>query len=99
MANLPDDVFFATIGELGAKLRAREFSSVELTRAYCDRLEKIGPKYNALALSLRKQAMRMALILIAVAPLTPLYGVPMVRAEKRPWPLCTGYRGWSDESP
>lgn len=60
MANLSDDVFFATISELGAKLRAREFSSVELTRAYCDRLEKIGPKYNALALSLRKQALRQA---------------------------------------
>jgi len=60
MANLSDDVFFATISELGAKLRAREFSSVELTRAYCDRLEKIGPKYNALALSLRKEALRQA---------------------------------------
>jgi aspartyl-tRNA(Asn)/glutamyl-tRNA(Gln) amidotransferase subunit A len=60
MANLSDDVFFATIGELGAKLRAREFSSVELTRAYCDRLEKIGPKYNALSLSLRKQALKQA---------------------------------------
>jgi len=60
MANLPDDVFFATIGELTAKLRAREFSAVELTRAYCDRLEQIGPRYNALALGLRTQALRKA---------------------------------------
>src|ERR1700677_3978724 len=60
MANLPDEVFFATISELGAKLRDREFSAAELTKGYCDRLEKIGPKYNALSLSLRKQAMKQA---------------------------------------
>ncbi len=60
MANFSDDIFFATIGELGARLRAREFSAVELTRAFCDRLEKVGPRYNALALSLREQALRKA---------------------------------------
>jgi Asp-tRNA(Asn)/Glu-tRNA(Gln) amidotransferase A subunit family amidase len=55
-----DDIFFGSIGEVSAKLRAREFSAVELTRAYCDRLERIGPRYNALALSLREQAIRKA---------------------------------------
>ena len=60
MAAFSDDIFFATIGELGAKLRAREFSAVELTRAFCDRLEKYGPRYNALALSMREQAIRKA---------------------------------------
>ena len=60
MANISDDIFFATIGELGAKLRAGEFSSLELTRAFCDRLERLGPRYNALALSLRPQALRQA---------------------------------------
>ena len=54
------DVFFATISELSAKLRAKEFSAVELTRAFCDRLERIGPQYNALALSLRREALRKA---------------------------------------
>ena len=29
---IDDGIFFATIGELSAKLRAREFSAVELTR-------------------------------------------------------------------
>ena len=53
MADISNDVFFATIGELSAKLRAKEFSAVELTRAFCDRLERQGPRYNALALSLR----------------------------------------------
>src|SRR5437868_10703345 len=60
MANFQDEFFFSTIGELGAKLKAREVSAVELTHAYCDRLERIGPRYNALALSLREQAVRQA---------------------------------------
>jgi aspartyl-tRNA(Asn)/glutamyl-tRNA(Gln) amidotransferase subunit A len=60
MPNFTDDIFYASIAELGAKLKAREFSSVELTHAYCDRLERIGPRYNALALSLREQAVRQA---------------------------------------
>lgn len=54
------DIFFATISELSAKLRAKEFSAVELTRAFCDRLESIGARHNALALSLRKEALRKA---------------------------------------
>lgn len=55
-----DDVFFAGITELTQRLRAKEFSAVELARAYCDRLEKLGPRHNALALSLREQAIRKA---------------------------------------
>lgn len=53
-------VFYSTITEINAKLRAKEFSCVELTHAFCDRLEKIAPRYNALALSLRAQAIRQA---------------------------------------
>jgi aspartyl-tRNA(Asn)/glutamyl-tRNA(Gln) amidotransferase subunit A len=58
MARISDDIFFAGILEINAKLKAREFSCVELTHAFCDRLESLGPRYNALALSLRKQAVR-----------------------------------------
>src|SRR5271166_1467877 len=61
MAAVPDDVFFASISELGSRLRAGEFSAVELTRAFCDRFERLGPRYNALALSLREHAIRTAL--------------------------------------
>jgi aspartyl-tRNA(Asn)/glutamyl-tRNA(Gln) amidotransferase subunit A len=60
MAGIPDDIFFATIAEINAKLRAKEFSAVELARAFADRLEKVGPRYNALALSLREQAIAQA---------------------------------------
>jgi aspartyl-tRNA(Asn)/glutamyl-tRNA(Gln) amidotransferase subunit A len=53
-------VFFSTITEINAKLRAKEFSCVELTRAFCDRLERLAPRFNALALSLRQQALKQA---------------------------------------
>jgi aspartyl-tRNA(Asn)/glutamyl-tRNA(Gln) amidotransferase subunit A len=54
------DVFYASISELSTRLRAKEFSCVELTNAFCDRLEKIGAAHNALALSLRKSAIKKA---------------------------------------
>src|SRR5512141_828711 len=60
MAEFTDDIFFASIGELSARLRAREFSATEMTRAFSDRLERLGPRYSALALSLRDVAMRRA---------------------------------------
>ena len=60
MAHVPDDVFFATATELHARLRKREFSSHDLTRAFCDRLDQLGQRYNALAFPLRKQALKQA---------------------------------------
>jgi len=57
---LSDDIFFASIPELGAKLKALEISALDLTNGYCDRLERLGPRYNALALSLREPAVRTA---------------------------------------
>src|SRR5215471_4907933 len=57
---VPNDIFFANITEINAGLRSKVFSAVELTRAFCDRLERLGPRYNALALSLREQAIRQA---------------------------------------
>src|SRR5712691_1896406 len=60
MATPSDDIFFGGISDVSSKLRAKEFSAVELTRAFCDRLERLGPRYNALALSLREQAIRKA---------------------------------------
>ena len=60
MADLNDDIFFASIAELGAKLKAREITALDLTNGFCDRLERLGPRYNALALSLREPAIRAA---------------------------------------
>ncbi len=55
-----NDVFFASLTELNARLRKKEFSCVELTRAFADRLERFGPRYHALALSLRQPALKLA---------------------------------------
>jgi len=60
MADFGDEVFFATITELHDRLVAKEFSAVDLARAFLDRLEKLGPRYNALALLLRESAIRKA---------------------------------------
>jgi aspartyl-tRNA(Asn)/glutamyl-tRNA(Gln) amidotransferase subunit A len=59
-ASIPDDIFFASITEINQKLKAKEFSAVELTKAFCARLEQQGPRYNALALSLRERAVKAA---------------------------------------
>ena len=55
-----EDIHFATITELSQKLRSREISSEELTKIFCDRLEQLGPNYNALACLLRKDAIKAA---------------------------------------
>ncbi|MBN8732641.1 MAG: amidase [Acidobacteria bacterium] len=60
MAGVDESVFWLSITELNAKLRAKEFSCVELTRAFCDRLERYAPRYNALALTLREEALKKA---------------------------------------
>jgi aspartyl-tRNA(Asn)/glutamyl-tRNA(Gln) amidotransferase subunit A len=57
---MTDDVFFASITDLNARLKKKEFSTVELVKAFAERLEKIGPRYNALALPLTKIAVRQA---------------------------------------
>jgi len=57
---ISNDILFAGISELSTKLRRREVSAVELTKAYCDRLEKIGATHNALAHSLRDSAIKKA---------------------------------------
>ncbi len=60
MPSISDDIFFAGITEINQKLTKKEFSAAELARAFCERLETIGPRYNALALSLRKVALHEA---------------------------------------
>ncbi|MBZ5592262.1 MAG: amidase [Acidobacteriia bacterium] len=60
MAEFTDDIFFATISELNTRLKAREFSAYELVRAFAQRLEQFGPRYNALALPLTEAAIRRA---------------------------------------
>src|ERR1041385_6188500 len=60
MAAIGDDVFFGTISDLNARLIAKEVSAEDLARAFANRLEQLGPRYNALALPLPQQAIRRA---------------------------------------
>jgi aspartyl-tRNA(Asn)/glutamyl-tRNA(Gln) amidotransferase subunit A len=80
MAAIPNDVFFATITELNARLVAKEFSTEELIRAFSARLEQQGPRFNALALPLPQQARRQAVAVdkdIKIGRLRgPLQGIP-----------------------
>ncbi len=57
---MTDDIFFAGIADLNTRLRKREFSTVELVRAFAERLERLGPRYNALALPLTAVAEKRA---------------------------------------
>jgi aspartyl-tRNA(Asn)/glutamyl-tRNA(Gln) amidotransferase subunit A len=75
-----DDVFFASVRELGRLLRTRALSSVELTTAYLDRLETIGPRLGALATLTRDLALAQAKQAdaerAAGKPRGPLHGIP-----------------------
>lgn len=51
---------FAQVSELNTLLRNRQISCVELTKFFCKRLETVGPQYNALACSLKKEAHKVA---------------------------------------
>jgi len=55
-----DSPLFATIGELRAGLRRKEFSSVELTRLALARLDSLGRSLNAYATLLPERALREA---------------------------------------
>jgi aspartyl-tRNA(Asn)/glutamyl-tRNA(Gln) amidotransferase subunit A len=55
-----EDILFLSVRELGERIRARNLSPVELTTAYLDRSEKLGPKLNAYATVTRDLALRQA---------------------------------------
>src|SRR5688572_13249472 len=52
-----DDLAFATAGELSVLLAAGRVSAVELTRLALDRLERLGPRYNAVAAIMAERAL------------------------------------------
>lgn len=54
---IDDGVLFATVRELGERIRARQLSPVALTEAYLDRLEKYGRKLGAVVTVTRDLAL------------------------------------------
>jgi aspartyl-tRNA(Asn)/glutamyl-tRNA(Gln) amidotransferase subunit A len=57
---LSDDILFAPIREQAERLRTRRLSPVALTEAYLDRLQKIGPRLNAVVTLMRQSALKEA---------------------------------------
>jgi aspartyl-tRNA(Asn)/glutamyl-tRNA(Gln) amidotransferase subunit A len=53
---MTDDILFSSLADLAGMLRTRKISSVELTQACLQRLEVMGPRYNALATLTRELA-------------------------------------------
>ena len=74
------DLTWLTIPELGRLLRQREVSAAELARHFLDRLERLGPRYNAVVSVLRRQALAEATQrdaeLAAGRDRGPLHGIP-----------------------
>ncbi len=74
------ELAFASLTELGNRLRAGSITSVELTRFFLDRLERIGPKLNAVVTLTRDLALEQARAadaeLSAGRDRGPLHGIP-----------------------
>src|SRR5260370_25224319 len=60
MPAFSEELFFSTIAEWNAKLKAKQISVTELARAFGARLQRLGPQYNALALALTERAVKKA---------------------------------------
>src|SRR3989442_8981225 len=58
--NITEDTLFATVRELGNRVRKGELSPVALTEAYLDSLDKIGPKLGAVVTVTRELALQEA---------------------------------------
>jgi aspartyl-tRNA(Asn)/glutamyl-tRNA(Gln) amidotransferase subunit A len=77
---MTSDLSFSTIRQLGRMLRCREISVVELAEHFLDRLEKIGPRFNAVVTVTRELAMQQARAaqreLDCGVDRGPLHGIP-----------------------
>ena len=54
---LDGDAFFLPVRELGARIRQRRLSPVELAEGCLERLERLGPRYNAVVTLMRESGL------------------------------------------
>jgi len=57
MADLDPGVYFLPVRELAGRIRQRKLSPVALTEGVLDRLERIGPRLNAVVTLMRESAL------------------------------------------
>ncbi len=76
----PDTLAFASVAQLGALLRQRKVTSVELTKLYLERLRRYAPKLHFLITPLDQRALAQSALAdreIAAGKLRgPLHGIP-----------------------
>lgn len=79
------DLCFLNATELAASIRSGELSSVELTQAHIDRIERVNPAVNAVVTFLPEQALEKASAADAARArgdaLGPLHGLPMLHKD------------------
>jgi len=79
-APLPEDVLFLPVSELAARIRAKTLKPTDLAAGCLDRLERLGPRYNAVVTLMRESAMKEARMaerqLARGMDLGPLHGIP-----------------------
>ncbi|MBQ16949.1 MAG: amidase [Planctomycetaceae bacterium] len=100
---LKDKHAFASVRTLGDRLRRREFTAVELTGFFLDRLETLGPKLNAVVTVTRETALaeagRADAELAAGRDRGPLHGIPYGAKDllaTRGIPTSWGAAPWKD---
>ena len=54
---IDDQILFVPVRELAARIRARKLSPVELATRCLERLETLGPRYNAVVTVMRESAL------------------------------------------
>src|SRR5882672_6813959 len=70
-----------SVGELAARLRLRELSSVELTRHFLARIERLNPALNALITLTADGAAAAADRRLAAGERGPLLGIPLIHKD------------------
>lgn len=77
---MAEELFYLTVKELGARVRAKKVSPVEVAEAYLGRSEKLGPQLNAYVTITRDLAMEQARAaekeIAAGRYRGPLHGIP-----------------------
>jgi aspartyl-tRNA(Asn)/glutamyl-tRNA(Gln) amidotransferase subunit A len=77
---MADDLSFLSVRELSARLRGRSLSPVALAEHSLERLERLGPRYNAVVTLMRDSALAEARVaereLKAGRARGPLHGIP-----------------------
>ena len=72
------------VGELAERLHRRQISSVELTRHFLSRIERLNPALNALITLTPEQALADAAAAdarLAAGEMGPLLGIPLIHKD------------------